>query len=128
MKYSFLALALLLTFHNSYAQELKSPNGNQVLTFMLQADGTPVYSLKYKNREVIKPSRLGLQLKPDSASLLKGFSIADTKATSFDESWNPVWGEVKSIRNHYNELAITLNQKATDRTIIIRFRLFDEGL
>ena len=128
MKYSLLALVWLSLFHSSRAQELKSPNGNQVLTFKLQADGTPVYSLKYKNREVIKPSRLGLELKPDSASLLKGFSITDTKITSFDESWNPVWGEVKSIRNHYNELAITLNQKTTDRKMITRFRVFDEGL
>ncbi|HEX2607153.1 MAG TPA: glycoside hydrolase family 97 protein, partial [Flavisolibacter sp.] len=67
-------------------------------------------------------------LKKDSQSLLRNFTITDTKTATFDESWQPVWGEVKSIRNHYNELAVTLNQKGTDRIMVIRFRLFDEGL
>ncbi|MES2893078.1 MAG: glycoside hydrolase family 97 protein [Bacteroidota bacterium] len=128
MRNSIYAIFCLFLCYTSAAQELKSPDGNQVLNFSLQADGTPVYTLKYKNREVIKPSRLGLQLKNDSASLLNSFSIKDSKNRSADESWNPVWGEVKTIRNHYNELAVTLTQKVTDRSIIIRFRLFDEGL
>ncbi|MDO9375725.1 MAG: glycoside hydrolase family 97 protein, partial [Ferruginibacter sp.] len=128
MRNSIYAIFCLFLCYTSAAQELKSPDGNQVLNFSLQADGTPVYTLKYKNREVLKPSRLGLQLKNDSASLLNSFSITDSKNRSADESWNPVWGEVKTIRNHYNELAVTLTQKVTDRSIIIRFRLFDEGL
>ncbi|GEL10138.1 glucan 1,4-alpha-glucosidase SusB [Flavobacterium glycines] len=98
------------------------------MEFSLQSDGTPSYSLNYKNKVVIKPSKLGLELKNDSKSLLNNFTIVDSKTTTFDESWKPVWGEVASIRNHYNELAVTLNQKETNRQIIIRFRLFDEGL
>jgi hypothetical protein len=71
---------------------------------------------------------LGLDLKNDTNSLLNNFTITDSKTATFDENWKPVWGEVAQIRNHYNELAVTLNQKASDRTIVIRFRLFDEGL
>ena len=109
------------------AQELKSPNQNFTLTFALQ-DSTPTYRLVYKGREVVKPSKLGLELKKDQKSLLDGFTVVDAKSTSFDETWKPVWGEVAQIRNHYNELAVTLNQQQTNRQVVIRFRLFDDGL
>jgi hypothetical protein len=98
------------------------------MSFSLLNDGTPIYSLVYKTKEVVKPSKLGFYLKNDSMSLLNNFSIADTKSSSFDNTWTPVWGEVNKIRNHYNELAVTLNQKETNRQMIIRFRLFDDGL
>ena len=93
------------------------------MDFALQNDGTPTYSLNYKNKIVVKPSKLGLELKNDPKSLLNDFTVIDTKTTSFDENWAPVWGEVASIRNHYNELAVTLNQKGTERQLVIRFRL-----
>ena len=128
MKYSLLALIWLTCFNILNAQELKSPGEQFVLTFALQQDGTPAYSLTYKSKTIIKTSKLGLALKNDSLSLLNNFSIGDTKKTSFDETWSPVWGEVKSIRNHYNEMAVTLDQKKTERRLIIRFRLFDDGL
>jgi hypothetical protein len=117
---------VLVTISN--AQELASPNNQLTLKFALQTDGTPVYTLSYKQKEVIKPSKLGLELKNDKQSLLNDFEIAGSKNSSFDETWKPVWGEENKIRNHYNELAVTLRQKATDRILIIRFRLFDEGL
>ena len=98
------------------------------MEFSLQNDGTPTYNLKYKNKEVVKTSKLGLELKDDKKSLLNDFTVVDAKTSTFDETWKPVWGEVDHIRNHYNELAVTLNQKGTDRQIVIRFRLFDDGL
>lgn len=110
------------------AQQLKSPDGNFTMDFALQNGGVPSYSLTYKGKAVIKPSKLGLELKNDKKSLLNDFTVADTKTSTFDEVWSPVWGEVKTIRNHYNEMAVTLNQKETNRQIIIRFRLFDDGL
>lgn len=118
----------LIMLNMASAQELKSPNGNLAMHFSLQSDGTPTYTLSYKNKVVIKSSKLGLDLKNDTNSLLNNFTITDSKTATFDENWKPVWGEVAQIRNHYNELAITLNQKAADRNIVIRFRLFDEGL
>ncbi len=128
MKNLFLLTLFCVAFNSIVAQQLKSPNQKLQMEFSLQSDGTPSYSLNYKNKVVIKPSKLGLELKNDSKSLLNNFTIVDSKTTTFDESWKPVWGEVASIRNHYNELAVTLNQKETNRQIIIRFRLFDEGL
>ncbi|WP_395062140.1 glycoside hydrolase family 97 protein [Flavobacterium sp.] len=128
MKKSIFLLFYLFTISLVSAQELKSPNGEFVMQFSLLSDGTPTYNLKYKNKEVVKTSKLGLELKNDKTSLLNAFTISDSKVSTFDETWKPVWGEVAQIRNHYNELAVTLNQKSTDRTIIIRFRLFDEGL
>jgi hypothetical protein len=124
----YTALFYLMAFQFANSQQLKSPNGNFAMEFALQNDGTPSYSLIYKNKTVIKPSKLGLELKNDKKSLLNDFTLADSKITSFDETWKPVWGEVESIRNQYSELAVTLNQKETDRQIIVRFRLFNDGL
>jgi hypothetical protein len=124
----FTALIVVLFFNTAIAQQLQSPNQKLQMEFSLQKDGTPTYSLKYKEKVVIRPSKLGFYLKDDSKSLLNDFTLIDTKTTSFDETWKPVWGEVATIRNHYNELAVTLNQKETDRQLIIRFRLFDDGL
>ncbi|TPG32637.1 glycoside hydrolase family 97 protein [Flavobacterium pectinovorum] len=129
MKNLFFASLILFAFSSiAKAQQLKSPEGKFVMEFSLQNDGTPTYNLKYKNKEVVKTSKLGLELKDDKKSLLNDFTVVDTKTSTFDETWKPVWGEVDNIRNHYNELAVTLNQKGTDRQIIIRFRLFDDGL
>jgi hypothetical protein len=129
MKNLFFASLILFAFSTvATAQQLKSPEGKFVMEFSLQNDGTPTYNLKYKNKEVVKTSKLGLELKDDKKSLLNDFTVVDTKTATFDETWKPVWGEVDHIRNHYNELAVTLNQKGTDRQIVIRFRLFDDGL
>ena len=109
------------------AQNLTSPNGELQMNFSVNAQGEPVYELSYKGRAVLKPSKLGLELK-DDPSLMNGFIIADVETSTFDETWKPVWGEESQIRNHYNEMAVTLNQKAQERNLVIRFRLFDDGL
>lgn len=109
------------------AESITSPNGQLQLNFSVNAQGEPVYELSYKGKTVIKPSKLGLELK-DDPGLMNGFTLTDAQTSTFDETWEPVWGEEKEIRNHYNELAVTLNQKAQNRNIIIRFRLFDDGL
>jgi len=119
---------LLISVNSSIAQELKSPNGEFSMSFTLLPDGTPTYALSYKNKAIIRSSKLGFELKNDKNSLLNGFVITNSKTATFDETWKPVWGEVAQIRNHYNELAVTLNQKSTDRLLVIRFRLFDDGL
>jgi hypothetical protein len=124
--FSILSLVIISTFLN--AQELKSPNGNITLIFGLNSNGTPTYKLNYKSKPVVKTSKLGLELKNDKQSLMDNFSVAKTQTFALNEDWNPVWGEVKTIKNNYNELAITLNQKETNRIMLIRFRLFNEGL
>ena len=119
-------LVCLLAAAGLKAAELKSPNGNLVLQADVK-DGCPVYRLDYKNRPVIKESRLGLEVKNEK-DLRSGFRIAEVHTSAFDETWQPVWGEVKDIRNHYNELALTLEQEETGRTMIIRFSLYDDGV
>ena len=131
------------------AQKLTSPDGNLEMNFSLDAKGAPVYELSYKGKTVIKPSKLGLELKKEDANkhtdfewkevkdastldvktnLYDSFKIEKTEITSFDETWEPVWGEEKEIRNHYNQLAVTLAQPKNNRYIIIEFRLFNDGL
>ena len=113
-------------FCHLQAQSLKSPNGNFEMHFDLH-DSLPTYALDYKDQTLIKPSTLGLEL-VNVPSLMTGFILKDTATTSFDTTWQPVLGEDKNIRNHYNELLITLQQPSTDRVMQLRFRLFDDGL
>ena len=109
------------------AQVLTSPDKKLILNFEVR-DGVPYYQLSYKNIAVIKPSKLGLELK-NSPSFLDSFSVTNTQISSVDKSWNPVWGEQKTIRNNYNELEVTLTQKVQKgRFIRIRFRIFNDGL
>jgi len=117
-----------LAFSNLYAQVLSSPDGQLTLTFRLNEKGTPLYSLMYKHQTALKPGTLGIETK-DVPSFTNGFIISDTTRSTFDEIWTPVWGDQKTIRNHYNELAVTLVQHALkNRFIRIRFRLYNDGL
>ena len=109
------------------AESITSPNGNLHLDFTVNTQGEPVYQLFYKGKAVVKPSKLGLELK-DDPGLMSNFTLTGTETSTFDETWKPVWGEVAQIRNHYNELAVTLEQKAQNRNMIIRFRLYNDGL
>ena len=117
------------------ATEVKSPNGNIVVTFDV-VDGRPVYSMTYKGRDVVRPSHLGLELAKDKHAsaglnehdLMGDFTLVSERTSSFDETWQPVWGETRDIRNHYNEYAATLTQQWQSRTIVIRFRVYDDGI
>lgn len=122
LSFSLLMLSVCLM----QAEELKSPNGRLVMHFEVDGLGAPVYTLSYKGKPVIKRSHLGLEA--EGFSLREGFKLQKAETKTFDETWQPVWGEVKSIRNHYNELSITLHQPDSDRTMILRFRLYDDGL
>ena len=117
------------------AQSVSSPDGNVVLSFSLD-DGKPTYEMSYKGKAVVKPSHLGLELAKtkhaskgmEETDLIDGFVISATNTSAFDETWTPVWGETAVIRNNYNELEVKLNQPATNRNIIIRFRVYDDGI
>lgn len=128
MKKIFLCLLSLCALFTlkANAQILSSPDGQLQVLFSVD-NGIPTYQLSYKGKTVIKPSKMGLELF-DSPDLIHNFSIVDTQTSSFDETWTPVWGEESKIRNHYNEMAVTLQQENTQRKMIVRFRLFDDGL
>ena len=136
MKKRNILLSLLLLPLAMMAQTVKSPNGNVELKFSLTGNGRPTYEMNYKGKAVVKPSHLGLELAKDKhaskgeneTDLMEGFAIKDTKTSTFDETWKPVWGETSTIRNNYNELAVSLNQAVTNRNIIIRFRVYDDGM
>ena len=118
------------------AQQVKSPNGNVVVSFSLVDNGVPTYKVSYKGKPVIKQSRLGLELTPsqndgikaEDTNLMNGFKVSNTETSSFKEVWKPVWGETSSILNHYNEMAVSLTQEHPNRTIIVRFRVYNDGM
>lgn len=137
------AAAVMFSVAAYSGETLKSPDGNLELDFRLDERGAPVYNLSYKGSPVVLDSRMGFLLVFNNDpsmhrmpyagrfggpwSLYDGFSMADSKTSSFDETWTPVWGEEAEIRNHYNELAVTLKQES-GRIMIVRFRLYDDGL
>ena len=109
-----------------HASEVTSPNGEMKLSFTLR-DSKPYYSVSFRGKPVIKPSRLGYELH-NAESLLEGFTQTGEKISTFDETWTPVWGENKTIRNHYKELLVGLIQEKTGRVMNLRFRVYDEGV
>lgn len=132
MKHFILTAAALLSASASLGatEVLTSPDGRLQLSFDLTNDGTPTYKMDYNNKPVIATSRLGLELK-NQKSLLDGFKMERVSRSSFDETWQPVWGEQSSIRNHYNEMAVCLSQPDDNghlREMIVRFRLYDDGV
>lgn len=121
-----LALSLFAT-GSAWAQTLKSPDGNLVLDFHLSGTETPVYSLDYKGKPVIKESKMGFVLHPDF-QFNQDFEIVDTKFAESDTTWETVWGQNKEIRDNHKEMFVALRQKKTGWLLNIRFRLFDDGL
>lgn len=135
MKTTLLFSALLLPLSVA-AQTVSSPNGAISVSFSLADGGRPTYEMTYKGRPVVKPSHLGLELAKDKhatkgfaeTSLMDGFTESHSEVSSFDETWKPVWGETATIRNHYNELLVSLSQDHTGRKMNIRFRVYDDGM
>ncbi len=130
-------------------QTLKSPDGNMEMTFHLTAEGTPQYTLNYGDQKIILPSSLGFEMRgvlkaqkliynadgtiskedrEPEYQFYEGFAVEGVETSTFDETWEPVWGEEKEIRNNYNELLVNLVQTATEKKMSIRFRLFNDGL
>ena len=136
MKIISLCLCALMMPLLLVAQQVKSPNGNVVVSFSLVDNGVPTYQVSYKGKPVIKQSRLGLELtpsnndgiKPEDTNLMNGFKVSNAETSSFKEVWKPVWGETSSILNHYNEMAVSLTQEHPNRTIIVRFRVYNDGM
>lgn len=135
MKKTLLFSALLLPLSVA-AQTVSSPNGAVSVSFSLTDGGRPTYEMTYKGRPVVKPSHLGLELAKDKhatkgfaeTSLMDGFTESHSEVSTFDETWKPVWGETATIRNHYNELLVSLSQDHTGRQMNIRFRVYDDGM
>ena len=144
-RYLMLFAAAAATIGASAQEVLRSPDGELELRFSLSDKGEPTYALDYKGRAVVLPSRMGLELRGDApalefgaeiqkggygepVSLYDGFEQCGAERSEFDETWQPVWGEESSIRNRYNELAVTLRQPQSGRQMVVRFRLYDEGV
>lgn len=108
------------------ASEVVSPNGNVRVDFSI-VDGRPTYEMSYKGKTVVKPSHLGLEL-IGSTNLMDKFEEMNVTYSDFDETWKPVWGENKEIRNNYREMLVELSQPAHGRFMNIRFRVYDDGV
>ncbi|WP_197070412.1 glycoside hydrolase family 97 protein [Hymenobacter sp. DG25B] len=126
---SLLPVTLLaLSGYFAQAQTVHSPSNKLTLNFRLSPSGEPTYQLLFGTKPVLKPSKLGMLLQ-GQPGMDQGFTIAQTDSSQHDDTWTPVWGEVKQIRNHYKELAVTLAQSGQNgHRMVVRFRLYDDGL
>ena len=127
MRRFLLLIISLLAVATGFAFDCQSPGGKVKLHVELTSSGQPQYSLTYKGKTVIKPSTLGYEL-IGADNLMDGFSVQTTQTSTFDETWHPVWGETKNIRNNYNELFVALKQDRTGRLMNLRFRVYDYGM
>ena len=127
MRRFLLLIISLLAVATGFAFDCQSPGGKVKLHVELTSSGQPQYSLTYKGKTVIKPSTLGYEL-IGADNLMDGFSVQTTQTSTFDETWHPVWGETKDIRNNYNELFVALKQDRTGRLMNLRFRVYDYGM
>ncbi|MCK9409342.1 MAG: glycoside hydrolase family 97 N-terminal domain-containing protein, partial [Bacteroidetes bacterium] len=124
----FFSVLLMFVVAFGHAQTIFSPNKKLSLTVSLSADSVPTYRLTLGKKTIVLPSKLGLAVK-NMPSFLSGFAVAQVESSLVDESWNPVLGEMKTIRNNYRELKVTLQQPAVkNRMMAVTFRLFNEGL
>jgi hypothetical protein len=136
MMKKLLVLLLAVAPLMALAASVKSPNGNIELKFSVDGQGRLVYEMLYKGRSVVLPSHLGLELAKDKhaskglkeTDLMDGFTLKSEKTSSFDETWRPVWGETATIRNHYVEYVAVLQQQAAQREMVLRFRVYDDGI
>lgn len=126
MKKVIISILTLTGAMNLAAVSVNSPSGDLKLTVDVDATGAPFYSLDYKGKQLVEPSRLGLSA--DETKFVDGFVIESTDTTSVDRTWQPVWGEYSDIRDHFNELAVNLSADNPNRKLTLRFRVFDDGL
>ena len=119
----------MLSFHFVWAQNTeKVALKNTSLSFSLNGEGAPLYEVSFNNRPVILPSGLGFALSEDPL-FYKGFQIIGTERRSFDETWQPVWGETRNIRDHYEQLTVQLQKtRPPHRLLRIVFRVFEDGV
>ena len=116
----------LMSAQEANLRKVSSPDGNVELSFNLKDGHIPVYSLDYKGKPVVGESHLGFKLQ--GSGMYDWFEISDTATREIDETWNPVWGEESQIRNHCNEMTVTLRQTSSNRFMKICFRVFDDGM
>ncbi|MDY4480688.1 MAG: glycoside hydrolase family 97 protein [Candidatus Cryptobacteroides sp.] len=116
----------LMSAQDANFRKVSSPDGNVELSFNLKDGHIPVYSLDYKGKPVVGESHLGFKLQ--GSGMYDWFEISDTATREIDETWNPVWGEESQIRNHCNEMTVTLRQTSSNRFMKICFRVFDDGM
>ena len=126
MKRNFIASALLAAAFSAGAAGISSPSGNLVLNVSVNDSGTPTYSLSYKSKMLVADSRLGLVA--DEMGFADNFTISATDTMTVDRSWEPVWGEYSTVRDHFRELAVTFTGGEPSREMTVRFRVFDDGL
>lgn len=122
-----LILGIVLITQPVFGQRCLSPNKEISVAFSVNEKGAPKYQIQYKQKPVILESSMGFELVKDD-NLMEEFKVLDVIYDTKDELWNPVWGEEREIRNHYNEMLVMLQQQKTNRRMNIRFRVFNEGV
>ena len=128
MKKLIICLLCLFTLNCAMGQSITASMNKTRLDFSLDAAGRPTYAVHFNQKKVINSSYMGVKILNDT-NLDSNFIITGSERKSVDESWNPVWGEVKTIRNHYQQITVHLKTKSSPAKLLdIVFRVFDDGV
>ena len=107
---------------------MASPDRKIKLNFFLSENGEAGYLINYSDKGVIDTSYFSFDFQ-DQKPFGTDLEILNSSISSFDETWETVWGEQRFIRNNYNELKIELQEKTKSRRrCFIIFRVFDDGV
>ncbi|MDT0675263.1 glycoside hydrolase family 97 protein [Autumnicola musiva] len=122
-----LLISLVACSQQSDSYEIASPDGRNRINFKLE-NNSPIYAVMNGEKEIISPSKMGFVFK-NSDSLYQNFKITGVEESSYDETWEQVWGEKHEIRNNYNQLSVKLQEKdSKQRKLEVQFRAFDDGV
>jgi hypothetical protein len=127
LKRGIIILLSLVLIKSAMAQDITAGMNKVKLSFKLNEEGVPQYAVSCSDKAVIKTSDLGFKLTNDRP-LDSNFELIGSEKQDHDDTWKPVWGEVSSIRNHYQQLTVNLRQKNTGRLLNIVFRVFEDGV
>ncbi len=124
----FLTFTLLMSCNNKKEISVDSPDNNIVVEFALSDSGQPLYLIKHKNKTVIDTSYMSFDFK-DLPSLKDDFKILNVSKGTADETWEMPWGEQLEVRNNYNELTISLEERSESKRLLnIHFKVYNDGI
>lgn len=126
--YIFLIMLTVVSAYGTPVKSIESPDGNIRLSFHLDEDGVPCYSVEYKQKPIILPSKLGLETTKSKEEYAAGFKIKDIQTSTVSQSWNPVWGENDTIHDEYNAMIVSMSNPRHKTYLDVEFRVYDDGI
>jgi len=104
-----------------------SPDGKNEVSVQI-VEGRLTYGVQRNGRSVIMPSLLGFEF-ARMRMLRDSVRITGATRRSVNTTWTQPWGEVARVRDHHNELRVSVAESAAPRReFVVAFRAFNDGV